>query len=307
MASLRPWLKLTPLLLLLSMACARYSLAISPCEWSVTIDPYIYTFDLTASTTSSKHGVVNEDGFYKVVQKAGVDDGVARDATFWFQLCGHMKFNVHRPECYECPQSCGGVDHCGETCSALQGVAYGAYTKCTTIAKAEFTAYSLLDESSPELGLAVNMSMADVSASCPGPSSLVVQIKCLSDKTAEVEAPSQVKEVAPGSCHFVTSMTHPAGCPVKTSTNSGKIGVVGMILIGVLVLLVLYFVIGIAYRVFVDGATGIEVMPNYEFWHDEVFGWAEEVYLWVDHAVVDVYERVTGRHHAPATVATEED
>uniref|UniRef100_A0A2P2KRS9 Uncharacterized protein n=1 Tax=Rhizophora mucronata TaxID=61149 RepID=A0A2P2KRS9_RHIMU len=79
------------------------------CELSYFDGEKVYSFSLASPRPKYPHGVLSEDGFYKVA---------ANGTVVWFQLCGGMIFNYNPPRCFDCPD-CGGLSRCGLECSAL--------------------------------------------------------------------------------------------------------------------------------------------------------------------------------------------
>ncbi|KAK3147525.1 hypothetical protein QOZ80_3BG0283440 [Eleusine coracana subsp. coracana] len=144
-----------PLLLLLVAACS-FGLAAGggageggagSCDFSVERGGELYSFALAAPTPAHRHGVLSEDGFYKVA---------VNDSILWFQLCDEMIFNFDPPVCLNC-EDCGGPLRCGHGCSALVSKDIGGYDVCTTIGKAANSQISLIDESKPQQGVIVKM------------------------------------------------------------------------------------------------------------------------------------------------------
>ncbi|KAL2613330.1 hypothetical protein R1flu_025022 [Riccia fluitans] len=232
---------------------ASFGRSIDPCSWETTSNSKSYSFNLLTSVGHS-HGVRSEDGFYKVEEKEG--DGSV--TTFWFQPCEHMRFSYDAPMCDSC-ESCGGPLHCGETCSALQAVSTGGYPVCTTLGSASNHSYSLINPEKPELGVILKMVAASTRKTC----SLSVSVYC---SMKEEELPSVVTKVTLAGCDYTTSIRHPAGCPVVTSVKGGGVGWFGTLLIVLLCGLIVYFAVGIAYRMTVLGVSGLEAFPNLDFW-----------------------------------------
>ncbi|ONL97038.1 hypothetical protein ZEAMMB73_Zm00001d028783 [Zea mays] len=124
-----PRLPLLLLILLLLGAACSCGLTVTgageggSCEFSVARGSELYSFDLAAPTPAHRHGVLSEDGFYKVA---------VNDSILWFQLCDEMLFNFDPPMCLNC-EDCGGPLRCGTQCSALVSNNIGGYDVCTTI------------------------------------------------------------------------------------------------------------------------------------------------------------------------------
>uniref|UniRef100_A0ACD5XP53 Uncharacterized protein n=1 Tax=Avena sativa TaxID=4498 RepID=A0ACD5XP53_AVESA len=153
------------------------------CELSVEHGGALYNFSLAAPTPAHPHGVLSEDGFYKVS---------VNDSVIWFQLCDQMVFNFDPPVCLRC-EACGGPLRCGTQCSALVSHYIRGYDVCTTIGRASESHLSLIgknhglhslqisllyesylvvcsaggktDESNPQKGVVVKMSSSKCSFS----------------------------------------------------------------------------------------------------------------------------------------------
>ncbi|KAK8921234.1 hypothetical protein KSP39_PZI020819 [Platanthera zijinensis] len=63
------------------------------CEFSITQGNYLYSYRLAAPSRSYPHGVMSEDGFYRIA---------VNETTLWYQLCDHMIFNHGQPKCLNC-------------------------------------------------------------------------------------------------------------------------------------------------------------------------------------------------------------
>ncbi|KAM7494759.1 hypothetical protein LguiB_029368 [Lonicera macranthoides] len=63
------------------------------CDFSLTDYDKLYNYNLASPSPNFPHGVVSEDGFYKVA---------ANGTILWFQLCDLMIFNHDPPACAEC-------------------------------------------------------------------------------------------------------------------------------------------------------------------------------------------------------------
>lgn len=79
------------------------------CQLSFEQNNKLYNYSLTAPIRNFPHGILSEDGFYKVA---------ANGTVLWFQLCDAMIFNHDPPTCIDC-KDCGGNSRCGMGCSAL--------------------------------------------------------------------------------------------------------------------------------------------------------------------------------------------
>eukprot|EP00267_Zea_mays_P022584 XP_008647628.1 uncharacterized protein LOC100502280 isoform X1 [Zea mays] len=191
-----PRLPLLLLILLLLGAACSCGLTVTgageggSCEFSVARGSELYSFDLAAPTPAHRHGVLSEDGFYKVA---------VNDSILWFQLCDEMLFNFDPPMCLNC-EDCGGPLRCGTQCSALVSNNIGGYDVCTTIGGLSKSHISLVDEGNPRKGIIVKM----FSSKC----SISVSVIC--DSNA-IQVPD--KFVLSGLCDYATTLEHPSGCP----------------------------------------------------------------------------------------------
>ncbi|RLN41577.1 uncharacterized protein C2845_PM01G12120 [Panicum miliaceum] len=240
-----PRLPPPPLLLLVVAAGCSCCLASAggggSCELSVARGSELYSFALAAPTPAHRHGVLSEDGFYKVA---------VNDSILWFQLCDEMLFNFDPPMCLKC-EDCGL--RCGTQCSALVSNNIGGYDVCTTIGSLSKSHLSLIDESNPRKGVVVKM----FSSKC----SISVSVLCDS-----VVAQVPDKFVISGDCDYATTFKHPSGCARSVSASGSGWGWLGTLFITMLSLLGGYILIGAVYRYYFLGIHSVEAMPNLEFW-----------------------------------------
>ncbi|XP_008804111.1 uncharacterized protein LOC103717482 isoform X1 [Phoenix dactylifera] len=223
------------------------SLAGGACELSVRRRNLVYNYSLASSTSKHPHGVLSEDGFYKVA---------VNETLLWFQLCDQMIFNHNPPRCFGC-QDCGGPSHCGMKCSALVANNIGGYHVCTTIGGLPNQNIALIDENDPERGVIIRMSANSLEKNC----SLSVSVFCDSVKT---HVPNSLN--ISGSCDYATVLRHPSGCAKVISVNGNGLGWFGTLIIIILCLVGGYILIGTIYRFFFLGIHGAEAIPNMEFW-----------------------------------------
>ncbi|XP_042429211.1 uncharacterized protein LOC122016082 isoform X2 [Zingiber officinale] len=240
---------LLPLLLLLSLE-PQLSLGgggDGVCELSVRRQDVIYNYSLASPTSKYPHGVLSEDGFYKVV---------VNDTSLWFQLCDQMIFNHDPPRCFGC-QDCGGPLHCGTACSALVASNVGGYPVCTTIGRSSDLYIALIDQKYPLKGVLVKSSSFGTQDNC----SLSVSIFCDSN---EVRVPNSLNIT--GKCDYAVALRHPSGCAKVIYVNGRGWGLFGTVLMIILCFLVGYILIGTVYRFFFQGIHGAEAIPNLDFW-----------------------------------------
>ncbi|OMO50048.1 Autophagy-related protein 27 [Corchorus capsularis] len=206
----------------------RVNSAIGLCEHSFIDRNKLYNFTLASPLPKFPHGVLSEDGFYKVVEN---------ETVLWFQLCDGMVFNHDPPRCVMC-SGCGGASHCGMECSALV---------------AEISE----DANNPYKGVIVRMSSSDTEHNC----SLSVSVIC--DSTGFQGPTSMTKS---GKCDYATELRHPSGCATVISFHKGGLGWFGTLMIIILCLFGAYLLAGAVYRHFFLGVNGIDVIPNLDFW-----------------------------------------
>ncbi|KAL6644902.1 hypothetical protein ACP70R_013982 [Stipagrostis hirtigluma subsp. patula] len=245
-------LRLRPLPLLLLAAACSFGLPAAEggggggggsCEFSVARGGELYSFNLAAPTAAHRHGVLSEDGFYKVA---------VNDSVLWFQLCDEMIFNFDPPVCFNC-EDCGGPLRCGTQCSALVSNNIGGYDVCTTIGSLSKSHISLIDENNPQKGVVLKM----FSSRC----SISVSILC--DSTV-AQVPD--KFILFGRCDYATTIRHPSGCARSVSASGSGWGWLGTLFVTVMGLLGGYILIGGIYRYYFLRIHSLEAIPNLEFW-----------------------------------------
>ncbi|CAL9040737.1 unnamed protein product [Musa banksii] len=217
------------------------------CELSVRHSDVLYNYSLASPTDKFPHGVLSEDGFYKVT---------VNETSLWFQLCDQMIFNHDPPRCYDC-QDCGGPSRCGMMCNALVANSIGGYFVCTTIGRASNLNVALIDQNSPQKGVVVKTSSIGPKVNC----SLSVSVFCDSNE-AQVSDTFNIT----GNCDYAVVLRHPSGCAKVIYVNGKGWGWFGTLMMIILCLLVGYVLVGTIYRFFFLGIQGIEAIPNLEFW-----------------------------------------
>ncbi|KAJ4969638.1 hypothetical protein NE237_002737 [Protea cynaroides] len=216
------------------------------CELSLVHGNDFYNFSLASPSQRYPHGVLSEDGFYRVA---------ANDTVLWFQLCDGMIFNHDPPRCFDC-QDCGGPSHCGMKCSALVANDNKGYSVCNTVGIASSIDVDLIDKKNPMAGVIVKMSSSGSEINC----SLSVSVFCDSNG---VQGPYTLEKL--GICDYATGLRHPSACANIISMHRGW-GWLGTFTTIILCLLGGYLLAGTVYRFFFVGVRGIEVIPNLEFW-----------------------------------------
>ncbi|KAJ4753879.1 Autophagy-related protein [Rhynchospora pubera] len=219
----------------------------SLCEFSVTHQNTLYNYSLASPSSKFPHGVLSEDGFYKVEMNGTV---------LWFQLCSNMIFNHDQPACFGC-QDCGSPSRCGITCSALVSNNIGGYDVCSAVGKASNSHISLIDENEPKKGVSVKMVSSGAKSNC----SLSVAIFC---DSSVVRVPASFN--LSGDCNYATELTHPSGCAMSIAVGGNGLGWFGTLLLIVICVLGGYILVGTVYRFFFLGIHSIEAIPNLEFW-----------------------------------------
>ncbi|KAG5558052.1 hypothetical protein RHGRI_008079 [Rhododendron griersonianum] len=230
---------------LLSLAMAivhRVSLnsVSATCELSVVDRNKLYNYSLALPIPRFPHGVLSEDGFYKVQ---------VNETVLWFQLCDAMIFNHYPPTCVDC-QDCGGPSRCGMGCSALVSNKIAGYPVCTTIGHTSSMGVHLIDEKDPHAGVTVKMSNGDRTLNC----SLAVSVIC---DSSGVQGPQTLETV--GTCNYATVLRHPSGCANVVSVHGQGLGWFGTFIIVILCLFGGYLLSGIVYRFFYLGVRGIDL------------------------------------------------
>ncbi|XP_057475400.1 uncharacterized protein LOC130763497 [Actinidia eriantha] len=217
------------------------------CDLSIVDRNKLYNYSLASPILKFPHGVLSEDGFYKVA---------VNETVLWFQLCDSMIFNHNPPTCIDC-KDCGGPSRCGMACSALMSNKIGGYPVCTTIGRTSNMIIHLIDEKNPHTGVIVKMSNSRPELNC----SLAVSVIC---DSRGVQGPQALEKV--GICDYATQLRHPSGCAKIVSVHGKGLGWFGTFIIIILCLFGGYLLAGIVYRFFYLGVRGIDVVPNLEFW-----------------------------------------
>ncbi|XP_068644552.1 uncharacterized protein [Aristolochia californica] len=198
------------------------------CDLSVLHGNDLYNFSLTRPTAKHPHGILSEDGFYKIS---------VNETVLWFQLCDQMIFNHDQPKCFGC-QGCGGETHCGIKCSALVSNNIG-------------------DVMNPHKGINIKTSARGPENNC----SLTVSVYC--DPNG-VQGPYSLDRS--GTCDYAAKMSHPSGCATIISGHGSGWGWFGTLIIIILCIFGVYLLAGTIYRFFFLGVRGIEVIPNLDLW-----------------------------------------
>ncbi|KAH1160470.1 hypothetical protein AAZX31_11G237000 [Glycine max] len=221
--------------------------ATAPCQFSFLDGKKLYNYTLSSPIRNFPHGILSEDGFYKVA---------VNDTTLWFQLCDGMIFNHDPPICADC-WDCGGPKRCGMECNALVANNVGGYHVCTAIGRGQKIDVDIIDKKNPHTGVIVKMSNSGPKYNC----SLAVSVLC---NLNGVQGPRTLERL--GACDYVTELKHPSGCAIIVNVHGGGLGWFGTLLIIVLCLFAAYLLAGIVYRFFFLGIRGIDIIPNLDFW-----------------------------------------
>ncbi|PON83281.1 Autophagy-related protein [Trema orientale] len=231
-------------LIVLATISYRVNSASAICEFSVSDRNKLYNFSLASPQPKYPHGVLSEDGFYKVA---------VNETVLWFQLCDGMVFNHDPPTCVDC-WDCGGPSRCGMDCSALVAQNVEGYPLCTTIGHASSININIIDEKNPLKGVIVKMS--SVKPNC----SLTVSVIC---DVKGVQGPHLLDKT--GACDYATVLRHPSGCAEVVEIHGKGWSWFSTFILIVLCLFGAYLLAGTVYRYF-QGVRGIHVIPNLEFW-----------------------------------------
>ncbi|XP_027335872.1 uncharacterized protein LOC113849860 [Abrus precatorius] len=232
--------------LLVSLTSATAT-ATSTCRFSFLDSNKLYNYTLSSPIPNFPHGILSEDGFYKVA---------VNGTTLWFQLCDGMLFNHDPPTCADC-WDCGGPNRCGMECNALVANNIGGYHVCTAIGHGPKIDIDVIDKKNPHTGVIIKMSSSGLKYNC----SLAVSVLC---NLNGVQGPHTLERS--GACDYVTELKHPSGCAMIVNVHGGGWGWFVTLLIIVLCLFAAYLLAGIVYRFFFLGIRGIDVIPNLDFW-----------------------------------------
>uniref|UniRef100_A0A3Q7GLH6 Trichome birefringence-like N-terminal domain-containing protein n=1 Tax=Solanum lycopersicum TaxID=4081 RepID=A0A3Q7GLH6_SOLLC len=235
------------------------------CQFSFEQDNKLYNYSLTKPIRNFPHGILSEDGFYKVAVNGTV---------LWFQLCDAMIFNHDPPTCVECGD-CGGISRCGMGCSALVANIIGGNTT------------EVMDKTDPLKGITAKLFNRGSKSNC----SLAVSIVC---DTNGVQGPQTLELV--GTCDYVSTLNVYVSISLCSIGNKviclgmgshimmisyslawykmdlqTKIvnGISGANSLGdgrILFFLGVYLLGGAVYRYYSLGIRGIDIIPNLEFW-----------------------------------------
>ncbi|KAI4306497.1 hypothetical protein L6164_029770 [Bauhinia variegata] len=217
------------------------------CDFGFIDGNKLYNYNLTSPTRKFPHGVLSEDGFYKVA---------VNETILWFQLCDGMIFNHDPPRCVDC-WDCGGPMHCGMDCNALVADNIRGYHVCTTVGRGSIVVVDVIDKKNPHIGVIVKMSNGGPRINC----SLSVSVLCNLD---EVQGPLSLEKL--GTCDYATEIKHPSGCAIVLNVNGKGWGWFVTLITTVFCLFGAYLLAGIVYRFFALGIRGIDVIPNLDFW-----------------------------------------
>ncbi|GAV88984.1 LOW QUALITY PROTEIN: hypothetical protein CFOL_v3_32405, partial [Cephalotus follicularis] len=253
------------LLIILSITILhRVNSASAVCEFSFTDRNKLYNFSLASPLPNFPHGILSEDGFYKVAVNDTVlwfQVGSSAVITSYFnlivicfsffdlmeQLCDGMIFNHDPPNCVDC-LDCGGPSRCGMECSALVANNVGGYHVCTASGRLSSTEVDVIDKKNPHRGVIVKMSNGSLKVNC----SLSVSVIC---ELNGVQGPNTLEEL--GTCDYATVIWHPSGCATIISVHGRGWGWFAAFIIIILCLFGGYLLAGTVYRFFVLGVRSI--------------------------------------------------
>lgn len=233
--------------LLLHLISAASAAAAAPCRFTFRDQNKLYNYTLSSPIRNFPHGILSEDGFYKVA---------VNETTLWFQICDGMVFNHDPPICADC-WDCGGPKRCGMECNALVANKVGGYHVCTTIGRGSKIDVDIIDKKNPHTGVIVKTWSSGPKYNC----SLAVSVLC---NLNGVQGPQTLERL--GACDYVTELKHPSGCAIIVNVHGGSWGWFVTLLLIVLCLFAAYLLAGVVYRFFFLGIRGIDVIPNLDFW-----------------------------------------
>lgn len=236
---------LFPILILLQVS--SYSVYAASCEYGVVQRNKLYSYNLASPVRDFPHGVLSEDGFYKVA---------ANDTIIWFQLCDGMIFNHDPPACVDC-SDCGGPSRCGMGCSALVAKNTGGYYVCTSIGRDFNYDIKLMNKDTPTKGVNVTISSKSHGRNC----SLTVSVVC---DSKGVKEPQSFEKF--GTCDYETLLRHPSGCSKTVAVRGEGWGWFSILLTILLCAMGAYLLVGAVYRYFFLRIRGLDVIPNLDFW-----------------------------------------
>lgn len=217
------------------------------CKFSFRDGNKLYNYTLSSPIRNFPHGILSEDGFYKVS---------VNQTTLWFQLCDGMIFNHDSPTCADC-WDCGGPTRCGMECGALVSNNIGGYHVCAAIGRGPKIDIDVIDKKNPHVGVIVKMSSSSLKYNC----SLAVSVLC---NVNGVQGPQTLERL--GGCNYATELKHPSGCAMIVHVHGSGWGWFGTLLVIVLCLFAAYLLAGIVYRYFFLKIRGTEVIPNLDLW-----------------------------------------
>ncbi|KAL8172379.1 hypothetical protein V2J09_024183 [Rumex salicifolius] len=230
------------------------SAADAACQYGASDGNNLYSYSLASPQRRFPHGVLSEDGFYKVA---------SNDTIIWFQvgfirshLCDGMIFSHDSPKCFDCAD-CGGASQCGMGCSALVSNNVGGYHVCTTIGDTSSFDINLVDQKNPHMGVTIKMTRKSSEVNC----SLSVSVLCNQD---DVGGPESLRKS--GSCNYETALWHPIGCATVVPLHGKGWGWFSIFFTILLCFLGFYLLVGMVYRFYFLRIRGVDVIPNLEFW-----------------------------------------
>ncbi|XP_020968990.1 uncharacterized protein LOC107623898 isoform X2 [Arachis ipaensis] len=199
------------------------------CDYTFNDGNKLYNYTLSSPIRHFPHGILSEDGFYKVS---------VNESTLWFQ-------------------ECGGPARCGMECNALVSNNIGGYHVCTTLGRGSQIEVDVIDKKNPHTGVIVKMSSGGLKTNC----SLAVSVLC--DYNG-VKEPYTLQRL--GACNYATQLKHPSACAIVVNVHGGGLGWFGTLSIVVVCLFATYLLAGAAYRFFFLGIRGVDAIPNVDFW-----------------------------------------
>ncbi|KAL9656299.1 hypothetical protein ABK040_007912 [Willaertia magna] len=210
---------------------------------------------------------------YKLPDGRIIDLNRATKDTYYNVHDSKLNYNFYINICDDAKKQCNGAKY--------GGIALGPDDACATHFTGPTTESNykieLLDSTQPEKGVKLTVSGGEVFMGRA--ESMVVNMNCDSSK----EELTFIKEdFLEKSIVYQFNLNSKYGCIVTNDLPLGQFGVGGLLLVLSFVALLLYFIIGGVLLKFKFQKTGIEIIPNVNFWKDLPFLLKDGVMLPVD-------------------------
>ncbi|KAL0321814.1 UNVERIFIED_CONTAM: hypothetical protein Scaly_2477800 [Sesamum calycinum] len=220
------------------------------CELSFKDSNKVYHYSLVSPLRKIPHGILSEDGFYKVA---------ANGTVLWFQVGSIRIVVVLHAVVWAAVHLSNNIEvipvrllHNQTTQQILDNQTYElGYPVCTTIGQPSSTIIDVRDRKSPHTGVIVKMTHTGSKRNC----SLSVSVICNSNG---VEGPQTLETV--GFCDYNTELKHPLGCAKIISSHGNGLGWFGTFMLIILCLFGAYLLAGAVYRYFFLHIRGIDIL-----------------------------------------------